>query len=124
MLVLLDIIFTWIHLVVILFNSLGWIWPSMRKAHLVTILLTAISWFVLGIWYGWGYCFLTDWQWAIKAKLGETGLPASFIKYAADKVTGSDINGQLVDTITLTVFLGSILMSVYVNFFLHNQKGS
>ncbi|MCW3107811.1 MAG: hypothetical protein JWQ09_2317, partial [Segetibacter sp.] len=62
--------------------------PKTKKAHFISILLTAGSWFLLGIWFGWGYCPVTDWQWQVKEKLGEKGLPASFIEYYGEKITG------------------------------------
>ena len=117
MLKLLDIFFTILHLAIIGFNLFAWIWPKTRKAHFVCIVFTAFCWFVLGIWFGWGYCPVTDWQWRIKEKLGEQNLPASFIKYFADKITGKDISTSLVDNATLICFLLALILSVYFNFF-------
>ena len=111
-----DFIFTMLHVLIISFNLLGWIWKKTRKAHLIVVALTFASWFILGIWYGWGYCFLTDWHWREKERLGETNLPNSFIKYMADKMTGSDIDAGLVDLITIAVFIFIILITIYVNF--------
>ena len=114
---LLDILFTILHLAIILFNLFAWIFPKTRKAHLIVAGLTLFSWFVLGIWKGWGYCPITEWQWDVKEKLGETNLPNSFIKYFADKLTGQNFPSSLVDKVTLFSFLAAILVSVYVNFF-------
>ena len=97
MLKFLDILYTIIHLLIIGFNLFGWIWPRTRKAHLITIGVTAASWFILGIWFGWGYCPVTDWQWDVKEKLGERDLPASFITYFANKLTGKDFSDHLVN---------------------------
>ena len=116
----LDILFTFVHLLVIGFNLFGWIWKKTRKAHLLVVALTIASWFILGLWKGLGYCLLTDWHWRIKEKLGETNLPNSFIKYFADKITGTSINPQLVDAVTLILFLLIIIITVYFNFF--NKK--
>ena len=116
MLQILDIFFTLLHLVIILFNLIGWVWAKTRRVHFYCILLTAISWFILGIWYGWGYCPITDWQWQIKEKLGEGNLPNSFIKYFADQVSGEDINTHLIDTLTVVLFVLAAGLSVYVNF--------
>jgi hypothetical protein len=107
---------TFVHLVIISFNLFGWLWVKTRKAHLIVAGLTLGSWFILGIWLGWGYCPSTDWQWDIKTKLGETNLPDSFVKYFADKVTGNDIPASLVNRITLLSFLVAITLSVYINF--------
>ena len=86
MLLLLDILLTLAHLVLIGFNLFAWLFPKLRRAHLITVAVTAGSWFILGIWFGTGYCPITDWQWQVKEKLGETNLPASFVKYMADGV--------------------------------------
>jgi hypothetical protein len=116
MLVFLDILFTIIHMSLIAFNLAGWAWKRTRKLHFIVLLATAASWFILGIWYGWGYCPLTSWHWEIKEQLGETNLPASFIKYHADKLSGRDIPSTLVDNVTLGGLMLAVLASVYVNF--------
>ena len=116
MLQILDIFFTLLHLVIIVFNLIGWVWAKTRRFHFYCIVLTAISWFILGIWYGWGYCPITDWQWQIKERLGEHNLPNSFIKYFADQVSGKNIDAHLVDTLTVVFFFLAAGLSVYVNF--------
>jgi len=116
MLIFLDILLTIVHIGLTLFNLTGWIWKRTRKAHLVTMGLTLLSWFVLGFWYGWGYCVLTDWQWQVKEKLGETNLPASFIKYFADKISGKNFDPAFVNNVTLGCLLFAIVAAVYVNF--------
>ena len=122
MLVFLDILYTILHIVITLFNLVGWIFPKTRKLHLTTIALTFGSWFILGFWYGFGYCFLTDWHWDVKKKLGETNLPSSFIKYFADKITGKDISATLVNNVTLIVFIITIILTIYYNFFHKKHK--
>lgn len=116
MLPTLDVLLTILHIGIILINLLGWAWEKMRKLHLVIVIATSASWFLLGIWYGWGYCFLTDWHWDVKRALGETRLPNSFIKYAVDKITGRDWNAAQVDQYTLYIFLAVIALTIYVNF--------
>jgi len=112
-----DILLTLAHFVLIGFNLFGWIWKKTRKAHLITVTATAFSWFVLGIWFGWGYCPITDWQWKVKEKLGETNLPNSFIKYYAVKISGKNIDPSIVDTATLISFLIVFVLTIYFNFF-------
>jgi Protein of Unknown function (DUF2784) len=118
----LDILLTATHFALISFNLFGWIWPATRKAHLVTVTATAFSWFILGIWFGWGYCPITDWEWRVKQKLGETNLPNSFIKYYADKISGKNIDALLVDAATLLTFLAVIALTIYFNFFKKRNK--
>jgi hypothetical protein len=121
---LLDILLTLLHLLIIGFNLLGWIWPATRKLHFIGILVTAGCWFILGIWFGVGYCPITDWQWHIKERLGEHNLPSSFIKYYVDKITGSSVNASLVDTLTAAGFFIAVLLSIYVNFLMKKKRRS
>jgi hypothetical protein len=116
MLQLLDIFYTILHVVIIVFNLSGWIWLRTRIYHFYGILLTAFSWFFLGIWYGFGYCPITDWQWQVKEKLGEDHLPNSFIKYFADQISGENINPNVVDVLTAVCFVLAAGITVYVNF--------
>lgn len=111
-----DILFLWLHIIIILFNLFGWIWIKTRKMHLIVALITLSSWLFLGIWYGLGYCFLTDWHWEVKQKLGETNLPASFVKYFLDEYTQLEFSANVVDWITGISFLSAILISIYLNF--------
>lgn len=85
MLVALDLFLTIVHLIIVGFNLFGWIPQKTRKLHFWFAMVTLGCWTILGIWYGLGYCPVTDWQWQVKKQLGEHGLPASFIKYYADR---------------------------------------
>ena len=81
MLRFLDIVFVGFHSVLIIFNLFGWLWKPSRLVNLVTLSLTGASWFILGIFYGIGYCPLTEWHWRILEKLGQGPLPDSYISY-------------------------------------------
>jgi hypothetical protein len=116
MLVFLDILLSFIHLAIIIFNLFGWIPKATRKVHFIFIVLTAASWFILGIWFGMGYCPFTDWQWKVKAKLGEHDLPANFIEYFTEKITGHDFSSSLINTVIAVCFGLAAFLSVYVNF--------
>ena len=115
MLTLLDYLFFLAHCLLIGFNLLGWIWPKTRKIHLIVALLTGLSWTVLGIWYGFGYCPLTDWHWEVKRKLGEDDLPNSFIKYLADMLTGADTDPFIVDVATGVGYVSALILSIIMN---------
>jgi hypothetical protein len=121
MLQLVDIFYSLLHFIIIAFNLFGWIWPKTRKAHLISVIATAASWFLLGIWFGIGYCPITDWQWDVKERLGETDLPASFIKYFADKIFNTDFSSSLINTVTVVSFALAAMLSVYFNF-IHKRK--
>ena len=113
---ILDLLLTLLHFVIIGFNLFGWIWKRTRKLHLTVVGATAACWFILGIWFGIGYCPITDWDWQIKEKLGEHNLPDSFIKYYADIIAGHSVNASLIDTLTAAGFFIAVLLAVYFNF--------
>ena len=113
---ILDIFFVVFHTSLIFFNLFGWIWRRTRILNLIALLLTGASWLILGIIVGTlGYCPLTDWHFSILNKLGETGLPDSYIKYLADRLTGLDFNPSLVDHATLYAFLTALGVSIFLN---------
>src|SRR5687768_6007881 len=112
---LLDYILLFFHTALVLFNLTGWIWRRTRRAHLYTITLTILSWFGLGLFYGWGYCPFTDWHWDVKRRLGETGLPNSYIKYYLDRITGGDWASSTVDAIVVVSGVGALILSIWLN---------
>ncbi len=112
---LLDIFFLVFHSVFTLFNMTGWIWKKTRTVHLATILLTACSWFILGIWYGWGYCFCTDWHWQVREALGRPIRSDSYIHFLILELTGFNPPPHLVDAVTLAVFFGCAVLSIGLN---------
>jgi len=116
MYVLLDIGFIFFHTGFILFNLLGWIWRATRPWNLATLLLTAGSWFGLGVWYGFGYCPCTDWHWMVRRQLGYSDMPNSYIKFLINQLTGIDLSATVVDLTTAIGFFGALLISLYVNF--------
>jgi len=103
------------HTLLVLFNTLGWIFPATRKWNLITLGITAFSWFVMGIWYGMGYCFCTDWHWQVREHLGYHDQTRSYIHFLVLKLTGINLSPSLVDNVTMTVFCISIVMSIFLN---------
>lgn len=115
MLKFLDIFFIVFHTAVIIFNLFGWIIRKLRIANLVMLLLTAFSWFVLGIFYGIGYCPLTDWHFKVLERLGYHNLPTSYIKYMIDRLTGGDIEEHTADTLATVLFFAALFISLVLN---------
>lgn len=112
-----DIFFLVFHSLLILFNLFGWIWEKTVKWNLVTLLITASSWLFLGIITGsMGYCPLTDWHFRILEKMGISDLPVSYIKYLSDRLTGTDINESLINTVTLWGLVIALILSLYFNY--------
>jgi len=103
------------HVALIFFNLFGWIPRASRKWNLVTLLLTAMSWFLLGIFYGFGYCFLTDWHWMIRDKLGYATDSNSYIHFLVIELTPLNIREEVVDIWTAVLFFLALAVSIYVN---------
>ena len=111
----LDIFFLSSHTLLIFFNLFGWIPKATRRANLITLILTGTSWFLLGIFYGIGYCPLTDWHWEVLYMIGETDLPNSYIKYLFDRLFGLVIPANMADILTGLFYFISLAISIYLN---------
>ena len=112
----LDKLLEFTHLFLIFFNLFGWVSKKTRPFHLITLLSTLFCWFVIGLWYGLGYCPLTDYHWQIKQEIGETNLPSSYIKYILDPLFSKDFSPQFIMYLTLTSTLTSLFISLYLTF--------
>lgn len=110
----LNMFFFLFHTIFILFVLFGWIWKKARKIHLAALILTALSWFGLGIYYGFGYCFCTDWHWDVRYRLGYTDMPRSYINFLILTVTGRTLDDTLVDVVTMGTFIGVFMLAVYL----------
>lgn len=110
-----DKFFYIFHVVLIIFNLFGWIPKSLRRWNLATLLMTAFSWLVLGIFYGFGYCFLTDWHWQVREKLGYATDSNSYIHFLLTQLTPLSLEEDIVDLFTAVFFFLALLISVYVN---------
>ncbi|MCX7954750.1 MAG: DUF2784 domain-containing protein [Bacteroidales bacterium] len=111
----LDVFFVIFHSLLIIFNVFGWMFKVTRKYNLLSLLITAFSWFVLGIFYGWGYCFLTDWHWDVLRKLNEMPQQNSYIAYIIFRLFKVNINALVVDISTAIIFFISLFLSICFN---------
>ncbi|AHC16706.1 DUF2784 domain-containing protein [Salinispira pacifica] len=111
----LDRFFLIFHTVFVLFNLLGWMWKKTRKIHLITIGLTLFSWGILGFWYGFGYCFCTDWHWDVRRLLGNPPVHRSYIQFLVRELTGIDPPYRVTADVTLVIFILLILLTVWLN---------
>ena len=111
----LDIFFVIFHTSLILFNLFGWIFGKTRLLNLITLSLTGFSWFVLGIFYGMGYCPLTDWHFLILDKLGNSSWSDSYIQYLIKRLFDLYIPANTVNIVTVAAYFAALLVSLYVN---------
>jgi hypothetical protein len=115
MYVFLNIFFFVFHTCVVLFIVLGWIWKKTRFANLILVVLTAFSWFFLGIWYGFGYCPCTDWHWQVRMKLGIYDSSTSYLEFLVENLTGLDVSRSLVDIFAVVFLIAALFMSIVLN---------
>jgi len=110
-----DVFFFGFHTFIILFNVFGWLVPKWRIANFITLSLTAFSWFILGIWWGFGYCICTDWHWQVREMLGYQDMSSSYIHFLILKITNVDFSVSLVDSLTMIGFFLACIISTYLN---------
>jgi hypothetical protein len=111
----LNIFFFVFHTAVIIFNLSGWIWRKTRKANLVLLLFTAGSWFVLGIWYGFGFCPCTEWHWQVRARLGYLDMSPSYLVFLIRTLTGVEVDKSHVDIFAVAFLFSALAISVSLN---------
>ena len=111
----LNIFFFVFHTCIVLFIVFGWIWKKTRLANLILIVLTAFSWFFLGIWYGFGYCPCTDWHWQVRMKLGLYDTSTSYLEFLVEKLTGLDVSRALVDIFAVALLAVAFCLSIVLN---------
>ena len=103
----LDGFFYFFHLCIVAFILCGWVFPQIRLAHLVFVVLTLASWRVLG------YCPLTSWHWKIKAALGQPAPKGAFIHSLAQRISRRPLDGTRVNARVeaLTLFLALLSLA-------------
>ncbi|OQA01417.1 MAG: hypothetical protein BWY70_00395 [Bacteroidetes bacterium ADurb.Bin408] len=121
-LIFLDWFFTIFHLAFSIFNLFGWIFRKTRRLNLYLLLITAFSWFVLGIKYGFGYCPLTDLHWKVLHHLKVYDLPYSYVKFVIDRFFGTNLNDRVVDNVVVGLFFLALGFSLYFNIKDFNRK--
>jgi Protein of Unknown function (DUF2784) len=113
-LVPLNIAFFVFHTLWIGFICTAWAWRRTRRWHLAAVSLTALSWFGLGIWYGWGYCPFTDWHWRVRERLGYHD-PPSYIQLLIRELAGIDLQPALADALALGTLIVVGMLTALLN---------
>ena len=115
MLLFLNLFFFLFHTLWMLFNMIGWAWRRTRPWHRLTLALTGASWFVLGIWFGWGYCLCTDWHWQVRQRLGYVDQDHSYTHMLLHQLTGIDLSYVFTDALTGVVFGLAIVLNLVMS---------
>lgn len=113
MLIFLDKAFFVLHTLLMGFNMVGWAFRRTRPYHLVCVILTAFSWFVLGAIYGWGYCICTDWHFQVRRSLGYEDPEFSYLQLLARELFGISMSHAVSQWLAGGVF-GFIVLATAV----------
>lgn len=113
---ILDVAFFVFHTLLVLFNLFGWINKKTRRWQLATLLVTALSWFAMGLWKGIGYCICTDWHFQVRHALGYHDQSPTYIHLLVKLLTGANLDPKLVQTVTAIGFIFCVIASLAVNF--------
>ena len=111
----LNILFFVFHTVLIFFNVAGWAWRATRRWNLLTLGLTAVSWFAMGLWYGIGYCICTDWHMQVRRAMGIYDPESSYVQLRFRCLLGIHASTGFVNALCGLVFAFSLAMSVGLN---------
>jgi len=106
----LDIMFDILHILLVIFIVSGWLFPDLRKMHLVVVLLTGCSWIIFGNELN--NCILTEWHFNILRKMGIINLPDTYTQYALKRITGLAIPKTTALLITRICWLLSLFLSI------------
>jgi len=104
-----------LHISILLFVVVGWVFPATRPWHLLLCVMIISSWFGVGAWKGWGYCLVTDMQWRLLRRLGESSPPYGYVPMLWQRITGRAGDSQRIDLVTQAVFYLSVVASLWVN---------
>ena len=116
MLVVLNTSFHLLHLAVVVFCLIGWMFSGLVFWHLLLCTLVLCSWFLVGPLIGHpGYCVLTGIQEKIRKgqKREEMG---NYIHYLTKKMTGKDWSPQKLDILTQVALYTVTIISVFNSF--------
>src|SRR5688572_12892348 len=80
-----------LHLAIMLFLALGWIFTGTRGGHLLLVILTLGSWAYLG------YCPLTRWHWDLRQAAGLPRPSGPYIPFLAGIILKRPVNVKKID---------------------------
>lgn len=108
--------FFWLfHTVLILFNLFGWIHRRLRPWNLATLGLTLVSWLVMGVWQGVGYCVCTDAHFRIRREMGIQDHAESYLQLLVEKISGWNPPVDLVNQVAGICMATAVVASIATN---------
>ena len=112
---LINSLFHSVHLLVILFVATGWMVSALLPFHLALTGLTLMCWFILGLWFGFGYCPISDWHWKFKGALGDGQPQGSYIHFVLQHMRKNKISAAVVDKVVLVGTVVIMGISLFLN---------
>lgn len=104
-----------LHLLVVILVLFGWLWEKTRLLNLYVILLSVVSWYFLGLWYGKGFCILTHWQHHLLVLLDLGEIEGTFVAYAVYSITSLRLSDAFLEPMSDVVIVLIFLISLHLN---------
>ena len=107
-----DLFFNVLHTMIILINSLGWIFNITLKPSLYLILITLFCWTLLGIFQGIGFCPLTYMHSHYLYTNYEFNLPFSYLDYLLIDNFNLALTSKMISIISIFVIFISLIINL------------
>ena len=111
-----DSFFNLLHVFVVLVNCFGWAYKGTLKLNLAFLVITISSWCLLGIFYGIGFCFLTELHSIALNSIVYTKIPFSYLDYLLIERIGIKIDSTSISLISISAIFLSLTISIKKNF--------
>lgn len=114
------------HTALVFFNIFGWIWPPARLWHLISVLATSFSWFVLAPLRGYelGYCICTDLHFQVRRELGYSDPESSYVQLLTNRLCGIDITLGTANWLAASIYVAVVFttITIWVRWWLTPKK--
>lgn len=102
-----------LHVAVIVFSCVGWIWAETRPLHLALAAGIAVSWFVVGPLTGEvGFCVVTGAQHAVWRRLDPAAPRPGYVRFLVERLTGRAVDSRAVAGWTQGVYYATTGLSI------------
>ena len=110
-----DLFFNLLHIIVILINSLGWVFNITLRPSLYLIIITLFCWTFLGIFQGIGFCPLTYIHSQYLYTNYEFRLPFSYLDYLLINNFNLPLTSKMISITSVLVIFISLIINLKKN---------
>lgn len=110
-----DNIFNILHILAILINCFGWAFSKTLKLNLWFLLLTISSWSILGLFFGIGFCFLTEVHSLALGLIGSPSINFSYLDYLLLVKLKIPISSNTISILSILAVFTSLGISIKKN---------